>query len=645
MINPIFHRALRAVPMIHDEEAPTVLELAGQLGAKMNEVVNQTNENTENLESAINDLPEMVDKALEEQIDNGALEKIVGAAAMGEIGADLHQLDQRISGIVAQSGDGNTEIVDARLAANSVRYNTLGEHLRDLGWGHAFWDAVRPGTVKAGRLSAGMFTGDMRDVYTIREIIPLAGHWNENGYYDDATLDKVEHAGYYISDPIPCEYGDIFLIDTAIYGNKVYPACVLTSSGAPRYVAGNVGKGDWTIQRSEVHITGGDDKFIRVLCGTGEVSKMRVYRITTKHNPDIDAAMNAKGYIHTWAKKRTDTITDRAQVKMWFKLPASRAAETVYNIQIQLYKWYNLAGVTFRVFGAASDSTYEMQLAQSAAGYTFATGYGLNPFFTVPLTTDDGTPITHVCLFIDLLPARPDEVIQAFIPYLTMNGIEATGYQLHGGLDTDHLSLVLPGSFRSHLHGKRVLGVGDSLMAAYQLKRSDSWFDIMAGNKGMIWHNAAIAGNSIAGAASMLADFDSYVAKSIEVMGAAPDYLILQGGANDLRLGNSLADFRTAIETIVQRIRQHAPTCMILFVTNWRRSDYVNGLGLREEDYVAEMLKIGEELDIPTYNAYARSINLKDAYTRTWAEHGEIHFSKKANEVIARQIGAALEEV
>lgn len=631
--------------MIHDEEAPTVLELCGRIGTRVNEIVAQINENTEDLEAALKKLPADINAAIMEEIENGNLERIVGTEVMKALKLDIAALEARIDSIITSAGDGNTEIVDARTSILSITYSALAKHLHAIETGEAFSDAVRPGTVKAGRISAGMLTGEARDMLTVRERIPLAGHWNQTGYIGD-DLEITAHSGYYISDPIPCTYGDVFLIDTWLFGPLVYAAAVTNSSGQVLYVGGKTGLGgDWAADRSEVHITRSDAAYIRVITGTGYASECEVYRVSMRRGFNAEDAMYSRGYIRTRAKKRTDTITDRAQIKCWFKLPETREAATTYQIPISFYKWYNLSGFTFRVFAATSTTSYDQQLPESAAAYTFAPANGIRPFFTVPLTADTGEAYTHVCLLVDLLPAREEDYIEAFMPLLSMGNAEGIGYTLHGALEGDHISHVLPGASDSHLYGATIMGIGDSLMAADGLTKRESWFDLMAGYHDMIWYNAAVNGRAVAGTDSMASNFAANMTAAVAGMGRNPDYLIVQGGANDLRLNVPLDTFRNALRDIVTAARATSNRVRILFVTNWRRSDYVNPLGHKEGDYVAAMIEVAEELGIAYYNSYARSLNLKDPATLEWAELGSIHFNADAHQVIAHQIGLALEEV
>ena len=653
MINPIRHVALTNFLSIHDEEAMTALELQARTAGKVNELVEQVNENTDLVNQTLESLPSEIDQAMQDEMENGNLRAIVGRAAIEEIKADFNTLNKRIDTITAQGGSDNTEVVDARTSSSGEVFTVLRGRLNAIESGAAFNDAVRPGTVRAGRLTAGMLTGELRDKYTIREFIPMAGRWNYTGYYDKDTKELTAHTGYALSERIPCKYGDVFLLDSYVYGPKVCPAAILDAQGNVLDVQGTPGNSSWDVIKDEIHVRHGNAAYIRFICGTGQVSDFAALRVAVRENPDREAAMGAKGFIHMRAKNRTNTVTDRAQIRCWFKLPENHSPETWYDVPVQLYKWTNLGGVTFRVFAATSNGTYDMQLPESAAAYSFPVGYGIHPYFQVPTETPEGIPVTHVCFFVDLIAARPDEYMNVYMAHLSMSGIPGEGYSLHDSLVNDHISDVLPGAMGSPLFGKRILGVGDSLMAAYNLPgKQYSWFDLMCGHNGAIWHNASVAGQPVAGS-GMVSTIASDMAQCLQETGAYPDYLVVEGGANDLRLNHTITAFKHSLRTIVEQVRPLAPKCRILFVTNWRRSDYVTTPDRNAEgDYVVAMCEVAEELGIPVYNAYNNSIDLTNDYIAAWADEGivaggegSLHFSEEANRVIATQVGEALRRV
>lgn len=654
MINPIKHFALTWFGSVHDEEALSSLELQALTAAKVNEAVDEINKQVSIINRELEKLSEYAADAVDEAIEDGTISVRMSQLIWDNLTKTHQQLIDQLNNLILNAAPpegGAAELVDARQGHNEL-YATLGAHVRALGNGNAFADAIRPGTVRAGRLMAGMLGGDLRDRFTLRESIPMAGHWTGgSGYFNRDTLELMAHTGYTRSEPMPCKYGDTFILESYLFGPLVSPAVIYDADMRVIDVQGKGGASNWDMQADEVHITTGNAAFISFVVGAGYESKFRASRVSIREASDREMYGHGKGYVHARAKKRTDTVTDRAQIKCWFKLPADHSADRFYTIPIQLLRYTNLGGWTMRLFAAASGSTYETQLGTSASAYNYPTSQGLRPYFKVPVETSEGLPVTHVCLFIDLLPARPDEYINAYVGPLEMlwtgGSSDGTGYTLHGAVATDAINTVWAGAASSPLYNKRILGIGDSLMAGNRLPKSSSWFNKAAGARDMVGYNAAVNGQPVGGdnsAASKITD-------TLNLFGS-PDYAIVQGGANDLRLGVSLDVFRAALHTIVDAIQRNNPRCKILFATNWRRSDYVNNLGLSEGDYVAAMMEEAESMRIPYVNNYARGIDLTDAETAAWAdegivsgEEGNIHFSEEANDHIVPVYISALEGI
>ena len=657
MLKPIEHFALTHWGSVHDEEALSALELQARSAAKINEAVEEINKQIGVINAELDKVEDYAVIEVDRSIRDGKIAGRLNDFMWENLNVHYRELKARVDNLVvsaAPAGTDNAEIVDARSNGEKT-FDTLGSHVRSLGNGIAFQDAVRPGTVRAGRIMAGMTGGDLRDKYTIREAIPMAGHWTgDNGYYDE-NKDFVGHEGYKMSDLIPCKYGDTFILESYLFGPLVRPAVLFDEYKNCVGVHGKGGTGSWDMQNDEVHVDRGDVAYIAFVCGTGYLSDFRAHRVSMKDATDRDAYGSARGYLHAHTMKRTDTITDRAQIKMWFPLPSDHTADRVYHIPLQLLKYTNLAGWTLRLFGATSGSTYEKQLSTSASGYTFSTYGGLRPYFTVPEQTDEGKAITHVCLFVDLLPAREDEYMNVYIcpPVMYWQGgdSDSQGFELHGHLDTDTLNVVVPGAASSPLYGKRILGIGDSLMAGNTLRKSKTWFNLAAGSRDMVHYNAGVNGRAIGGTDGMAAHIQDYL-KAFK----KADYIIIQGGANDLRLNVSIEDFKAGLESILENISMYnIAHTKLLFMTNWKRSDYVNPLGLTEDAYVVAMMEVAEAHGIPCVNNYAYSLDMTNPYIQLWADEGvvtegqienaNLHFSEAANKWIVPSIIKALEGI
>lgn len=655
MLNKISHYALTNHNTVYDEEALSSLELAARNAAKINEAVEVINQQISIIESEISKFEDYANAAVDEAIDNGTITKKLSDIVWGDLKTSYDELSKRIDNLVTGSGDEALtlpEIVDARQGYKQT-YDSIGQHLRAVANGNALSDAIRPGTVNAGRIMAGMFGGEVRDMYTIREIISLAGRWTDNGYVDSDTLEFVEHTGYSATNYIPCEYGDVFLIDTNIFGNKVRPAVVYDANLNVLDVLGAAGESNWDTVRSEVHVTKGNAAYIRFICGAGYQSTCRVYRVAMKQSPDTLAAEMARGYLHMHAKNRTDTVTDRAQIKCWFPLPESHSGNMPCRVFLQLHNAENVRGWTVRIFNATSGATYDEAANGSAVGYEYDPAYGLAINFTAAGATTEGTPVNHVAFFIDLIAENAGQYMDATLPKVTLyygtneTPIQGVGYALHGALVTDSLNVVDPCAAASPLHKKRVLGLGDSLMRGNTLSIDKSWFNIMCGSVDADGYNAAVNGQSMSGTDSIASKVNTTLLNFPK-----PDYVIVQGGANDLRLSVPMATFRTALHTIVTALRTNNPRVKILFATNWQRSSYVNSQNLKESDYVEAMLEEAEAMNIPCVNNYADSLNLTDPVTAAWADEGiatggeaNIHFSVEANRYLAPAFRKELEGV
>lgn len=635
MIPKINHFALTAHTLIHDEEAVTTLELLGRVAAKMNTVVEQINENTDHINTELEKLPDYAGDAVTENIENGVIRELINADLMNALKLDLETLENRLDNLLisGSSTENNSELIDAR-NGKARKFATLGYHMRSLGDGSAFADAVRPGTVEPGRIMPGMLGGELTE-HTTPAVIGMGGYWTGgNAYYDKDTLERVEHASYTVSTFFPCSYGDMYELESYLFGNKVYPAVIFDEFKNPLSVLGKPGKGDWTGEKQTITVPDKNAAYIAFICGNQEIANFRARQIMVAQ--DFGKTSQEKGYVHMRAMKRTNTVTDRAQIR--FSLPRE-AAEGNF-ITIHPGKMGNVAGWTFRTFNAATPETYD-QAGVSSSGYTFDPDNALRIYFeTIPETTTEGEPVTHVSIFIDLLPVDGSQMMD--VSLVLPNG--ALFPALHGGANRDNLNVVSPGAAGSPLYGKKVLGFGDSLMKGNTLPKPKSWFNIACGSVDMNMRNLGENGQPIH------PTIHDLVAAHVEY--EQPDYVVVQGGANDLRLGVHPATFRESLRSIVDTVREKVPACKILFMTNWRRSDYKTSEGFGEVEYVEEMLLVAEEKRVPCMNNFAESIDLTDPNTAAWADEGlvtngeaNIHFSERANEYLAAAFIKKLEGI
>lgn len=130
MIDKIGHYSLTVPGTIYDEEALTALELAARTANKVNQCVEQVNENTENI-------PGMVADDVQKHIDNGDFAEQVDKYAGGlskqiaDTEASLgNRLNNLLGSVTAGSTSMDVEIIDARVAFTNQTFTNLGEAIR-----------------------------------------------------------------------------------------------------------------------------------------------------------------------------------------------------------------------------------------------------------------------------------------------------------------------------------------------------------------------------------------------------------------------------------------------------------------------------------------------------------------------------------
>lgn len=663
MIEPIRHHALLAHGSVHDEDALTSLELQARTTAKVNEIVTDVNKQRKEMEDGLATIPEQIGVVLDKKEKDGSLYELINDTlyynvndrlaefeveldeARAHLSAEADAMYQHVGNLVGRNNatDGNTELIDARIRADGLTYQTVGAHIRAIASGAALSDALRPGTIRHGRISAGMLMGDLASRYVIGEQWTTAGRWTGSGYVDPETLEVVEHSSYQYTEPAPCEYGDTFRVYTAIYGNKI-PAAIFYD--AEKKIVGTsgggIGQSDWTHRYHYVQV----DKaasFVSFQCGQG-VADFRVLRYSPRMYPDPLEAMGGRGYIRAHAYNRTDTVTDRAQIKMWFPVEEGKS----YRFRAEPLIMKNCKGWTARYFAASDEHSYSRSLAYSDNARSYAASLALATDLTIPESTGEEQPFTHLAVFIDLLANDANERVDAIIAPPTLHTLSGTSFintrveplnvQLHGSIDGDYLAVVPAGGMSSPAWRKKIYIDGDSLTRGNTLPKTSTWFNLACASRDMEYWNGAVNGQAI----SDMQDPDLYDL----------DYYVLQGGANDKRLNKPIEGFKTRIRELVTRARAQSPKVKVLLMANWRRTESANSLGLYDSDYVAAMLEVAEELGVPCVNNYAYSLNLLDPNISAWADEGivsagvaDLHFSEEANKWLAPRFLTELERL
>lgn len=119
MIDKLKHYSLTNPASVYDEEALTALELAGRTAAKVNECVDTVNKNTK-------EIPSIVEKTVQEKIDDGTFDK-----AISEYTDDLEErVDHLLNNVPEGSTTMDAEVVDIRRGVNGKSYNSAGDAVR-----------------------------------------------------------------------------------------------------------------------------------------------------------------------------------------------------------------------------------------------------------------------------------------------------------------------------------------------------------------------------------------------------------------------------------------------------------------------------------------------------------------------------------
>lgn len=155
------------------------------------------------------------------------------------------------------------------------------------------------------------------------------------------------------------------------------------------------------------------------------------------------------------------------------------------------------------------------------------------------------------------------------------------------------------------LHDKTITFIGDSLAYGNIIGPDATWCHLLALKYNMKETNLGINGNSVA-----RQSVETTNPAMVERFTAIPasDYIVLSGGANDKRLNVGIEDFKAALETIIDGIRELHPKAKLLFLTNFNRfPDSPNSLGLNDIDYVDAMKEVCSAKCVRCFDNYRDS--------------------------------------
>lgn len=212
----------------------------------------------------------------------------------------------------------------------------------------------------------------------------------------------------------------------------------------------------------------------------------------------------------------------------------------------------------------------------------------------------------------------------------------------------------------SILSGKKIVGIGDSLMRANTLSVSKSWLNLLSSKYGATVYNHGINGNSVA-VQTVETSNKPMVTRIDDVRVAVPeaDYFVLIGGANDKRLNVPIGTvdstdtytFMGALNVLISKVREYYPKAHVVFMTNFDRYPSLNNIGKTDIDYVNAMIEVCRKRHVFCYDNYHNSgVDFSDDNFIAWADEGiynggskNCHFSPAANEWLAPKYKAILE--
>lgn len=212
----------------------------------------------------------------------------------------------------------------------------------------------------------------------------------------------------------------------------------------------------------------------------------------------------------------------------------------------------------------------------------------------------------------------------------------------------------------SILSGKKIVGIGDSLMRANTLSVSKSWLNLLSSKYGATVYNHGINGNSVAFQTTETGD-KPMVTRIDDVHVAVPeaDYFVLIGGANDKRLNvpigaidsTDTSTFMGALNVLISKVREYYPMAHVVFMTNFDRYPTLNSIGKTDIDYVNAMIEVCRKRHVFCYDNYHNSgVDFSDNNFIAWADEGiynggskNCHFSPAANEWLATKYKSILE--
>lgn len=560
-------------------------------------------------ESATTVLNEMIaDGTIGDLINNGLLNNLITQLGAKANQADLTVIQAQISTLIANAGNPETsssEILDSHITTYNETWDTLGNRLR-------------------GNDDFNSYTRSMATNY--HAIQPIK---DSNSYVDKNTLVLTPHTGYVLTKMVDCQYNDEFLVTTVLSGILV-PFAVLYDENKTIIGVSSISgvSGDTTPRTALIRVNKTNAKYIAFQCTSSTQAQLMVRKKKAKID-SIETLKRTKGYYHVKAKNRT-AMSDRAQVWLTYDVGIGSIVES-FNIPFDIVS--NVSGVNYRLFAGLTPTTYEMVLEN----YSSWQGEGVwswlttGKSFVMPNDDTSGSPTRYFHIFIDIILTDVTKDGEIYIPKFKVNGKEPIKAILNlPGSTTDRWADVPPFAEHSPLYKKTAAILGTSLSFGSISGNDVTWFNKLGKKYDMTYYNYGDNGDTVA---NQTTEVQPCMVNRYTQIPTGLDYFILEGGANDLRLGVPLGTvdstdpntFMGAINVIINGIRSANPKVKILCLTNWNRSNanYVNSIGKTNLDYVNAMIEVANAQGVQVIDNYHNSgINFFNPVTNVWQDEG-----------------------
>lgn len=650
---------------VYDEEALTALRMMGRFGGKLNEMVKQSNEYgvfLDNMQNVV--LPQEVREAIILHIQSGDFDT--------EIEEYLDHLNDRVDVLLGTVKEGTTtmdaEVIDIRTTANGVTFSNAGEAVRSIGndvneirrgrynikyalaWElgcslttnaelyteasqqfgvahHRFPRGTRIdytlySTANSSALATGDDTQPLSSLKSGAEIgTPTTGSyivqddfetlwfmtdtsqigntriavsrvmdnarpitWHKGHVMVDGTVDDAS-AVYRYTDPIKVPAGHKLCV-TAQASNTVAVISQVTADGDFLYP---VATGLTGLDRNDYEFITDRDAYVRICTSvqprTDTEVVTRVNNINLKIEPYTD-----KYRVPTFSVGNGHVNVSASAVK--------NDGVYKYSDKIRLFP-----GETIQFTATGSSGIWMLSEwdYNPTNGLTFVQGLcqGDARIHLITYTNERDTPM-WVRISTKIVPSAAHDRVTELE--------EFTDVKVY------YKNLYYKDVMDHPLYGKSIALIGDSLAYGNNLGPGATWLRHLAVKYNMKETNLGVNGAPVAGT-----DPNAMVSRLGDI--PASDYVVLIGGANDLRLNVPVDTFRAGLVTSIETIRANNPGCKILFMTNMNRFGTTNTLGHSEEDYATAMIEVCRELCVPCFDNYHNlGIYFRDHGVSVWAD-------------------------